>query len=191
MTLRGTPLRFQNDNLGDGEMHTYFMKTERIGFSHWQADDLPLASLLWGDKAVTRLICASGVFTKEEISDRLKTEMHNGELFGVEYWPIFDLSSGAFIGCCGLRPSGEEPDSFEIGFHLRPKWWGKGYAKEAATAVISYAFHTLHASSLFAGHHPDNEASRRLLSKLGFRSIGTRYYVPTGLYHPSYVLKYR
>jgi hypothetical protein len=45
---------------------------------------------------------------------------------------------------------------------------GKGTAKEAARAVIDHGFDTLGATALFAGHHPHNEASRRLLQKLGF-----------------------
>jgi ribosomal-protein-alanine N-acetyltransferase len=42
---------------------------------------------------------------------------------------------------------------------------------------------------LFAGHHPQNEGSRRVLDKLGFRFMGTTYYPPTGLQHLSYRLQ--
>jgi len=41
---------------------------------------------------------------------------------------------------------------------------------------------------LFAGHHPENHASRRILSKLGFRLTHEEFYPPTGLLHPSYLL---
>lgn len=43
--------------------------------------------------------------------------------------------------------------------------------------------------ALIAGHHPENKASANLLSKLGFKYIGDKYYEPTGLYHPSYEMK--
>ena len=76
-----------------------------------------------------------------------------------------------------------------MGFHLRPKYWGKGYATEAANAVIDYAFHHFHADGLFAGHNPKNVVSRKVLLKLGFVYIGDKFYAPTGLYHPSYDLK--
>ncbi|HBE76468.1 MAG TPA: GNAT family N-acetyltransferase, partial [Firmicutes bacterium] len=69
-----------------------------------------------------------------------------------------------------------------------PCFWGHGYAKEAARAVISFAFDTLEISSLFAGHHPGNDASHRLLIQLGFCYVGDEYYPPTGLNHPSYIL---
>ena len=53
----------------------YFLQTERIGFSKWTDADLPLAHQLWGDPDVTRLICASGRFTPQEIADRLVREL--------------------------------------------------------------------------------------------------------------------
>ena len=169
-------------------MREYFMKTERIGFSKWDSTDLPLAVQLWGDKEVTHFICSVGKFTKQEIMERLETEIQNNVLFNIQYWPIFELSTGGFIGCCGLRPFQSETNSYEIGFHLCKEYWGMGYASEAANVVITYSFDTLKADKLHAGHHPDNEASKKLLTKLGFQYIGKNYYEPTGLYHPSYEL---
>ena len=76
---------------------------------------------------------------------------------------------------------------YEIGFHLRPEFWGRGYAAEAAAAVIRYAFKELKAEKLFAGHNPSNAASRKVLGKLGFAYIGDEFYPPTGLQHPPYL----
>lgn len=53
-------------------------------------------------------------------------------------------------------------------------------------AVMEYNFTFLRAQKLFAGHHPDNRRSRKLLDKLGFVYVGDEFYAPTGLYHPSY-----
>lgn len=165
----------------------YFMKTGRIGFSKWNKNDTESAELLWGEPEVTRYICADGIFSKEDISNRLHKEVFNDEESGVQYWPIFELGTNELIGCCGLRPYKE--NVYEIGFHLRPKFWGQGYATEAANAAIRYAFAKLKAEKLFAGHNPNNTASKKVLSKLGFTYIGDEYYPPTGLYHPSYELK--
>ena len=166
---------------------TFHLTTTRIGFSKWTADDLPLAEQLWGDPEVTRYICASGVFSPEDIAARLAKEIDNAQTYGIQYWPIFELASGELIGCCGLRPYNESV--FEIGFHLRPKFWRQGFASEAANAAIDYAFSKLHAESLFAGHNPNNIGSKHVLGKLGFQYIRDEFYAPTGLYHPSYELK--
>jgi RimJ/RimL family protein N-acetyltransferase len=106
----------------------------------------------------------------------------------VQYWPIFLRHGGAHVGCCGLRPFDPEEDTFELGFHLRPAYWGRGLAVEAGQAVVGYAFATLRARRLFAGHHPANAPSRSVLERLGFRFTGERFYAPTRLYHRSYVL---
>lgn len=118
---------------------------------------------------------------------RLKTEIDSQSQYGVQYWPVFDLSNGELIGCCGLRPHDE--NQYELGFHLCPDYWHQGYAGEAAKAVIDYAFNCLHADRLFAGHHPVNTSSQKVLYKLGFKYTGKEFYAPTGLDHPSYVLE--
>jgi len=165
----------------------FFLKTDRIGFSKWVQNDIELAKLLWGNPDVTRYICASGIFNMEDIEYRLSTEIFNDSVYKVQYWPIFELVTTDLIGCCGLRPHKE--NEYEMGFHLRPEFWGKGYAKEAADAIINYAFSVLKAQKLFAGHNPNNIASQKVLSKLGFSYVRDEFYEPTGLFHPSYELK--
>lgn len=149
-------------------------------------EDMDLASLLWGEKEVTKYICASGVFSQDDIKNRLSFEINNMEKTNVQYWPIFDISDGELIGCCGLRPYKNEKGTYEIGCHLRSKYWRQGYAFEGVKKVIDYAFNELKATRIFAGHHPDNNGSRMLLRKFDFIYIGDEYYGPTGLYHPSY-----
>ena len=170
-------------------MRDCFMTTERLGFSRWTDGDAALAKLLWGDADVTRLICASGVFTPGEIGARLKLEIANGEKYGVQYWPVFFLSSGDLAGCCGLRPREGDGRVFELGFHLRPAYWRQGIGFEAASRVIRYAFEVLGADALAAGHNPRNEGSRALLKKLGFEHTHDEFYAPTGLMHPTYRLE--
>lgn len=165
----------------------HIFETDRLFFSKWSGGDRELAAELWGDPRVTRYICAAGKFTDVEITQRLLTEIENDRKFGIQYWPCFCPASGELVGCCGLRPHGK--DEYELGFHLRPDFWGMGYASEAAGAVMQYAFSTLGAKALFAGHNPQNTASAAVLKKLGFSYMKDEYYAPTGLYHPSYELR--
>jgi len=165
----------------------YFMQSERIGFRHWCIEDLPLAKSLWGDPAVTRWICASGRFSEEEITARLTKEIENQQTYGMQYWPLFLLATGDFLGCCGLRPYAPEQGILEIGVHLVSRSWGKGLAVEATRQVMAYAADCLHAKALFAGHHPSNTASKKVLQGLGFCYLKDEFYAPTGLLHPSYL----
>jgi RimJ/RimL family protein N-acetyltransferase len=166
----------------------YFLTTRRIGLRRWTAEDLPLALALWGDPQVMRFIDARGALSEEQVRDRLAREMATASAHQVQYWPAFLLAGGEHLGCAGLRPYRLDEGVYEIGVHLRPAWWGQGYALEAALAVMAHAFASLGARALFAGHDPNNQASRRLLAKLGFRYTHDEFYPPTASLHPSYLL---
>ncbi len=166
----------------------FFLTSARLGFRTWRESDLPLAQALWGDPQVTRLIDARGQLTAEQVAERLDQEIATQKAHGVQYWPIFLLADGAHVGCCGLRPYDPGQSVLEIGFHVRVSHWGNGYATESARATMAHAFDDLGARSLFAGHNPSNDVSRRLLLKLGFRHTHDELYEPTGLQHPSYLL---
>jgi RimJ/RimL family protein N-acetyltransferase len=76
------------------------------------------------------------------------------------------------LGACGIgRRDGEQP---EIGYWLGVAFWGRGYATEAARALIDHAFADLDYDALAAGARVSNPASRRVLQKCGFQwtSVG-------------------
>lgn len=158
--------------------------TARLRFREWSPDDFALAWSLYGDLEVTRLF--GGPFSREQVQARLDREIANLAARRVQYWPMFLVENGDFVGACGMRPEG---DIHALGFHLRPAHWGRGYATEAARAVIDYAFGPLGAEVLFAGHHPENERSKRALESLGFTYWRHNLYPPTGLQHPGYLLR--
>ncbi len=61
-----------------------------------------------------------------------------------------------------------------LGYWLERQAWGKGYAFEAAQALIGFVFHEVGLSRLESGHTSDNPASGRVLTKLSFRQVGSR-----------------
>jgi RimJ/RimL family protein N-acetyltransferase len=164
----------------------YFLRSARLGFRCWREEDVPFALELWGDAEVTRLI--GGPFSPEMVLARLTKEIAQMQECGLQYWPVFLLDGDQHVGCAGLRPY-RKPRVYELGVHLRRAFWGRGLAKEASQAVIEYAFGARGAEALFAGHHPENEASRRLLLQLGFVFTHQELYPPTGLMHSSYLLR--
>jgi [ribosomal protein S5]-alanine N-acetyltransferase len=168
-------------------MNHYFLQSPRLGFRQWSRADLPLAQALWEDPEVTRFI--GGPLSPEKIQEKLNAEMDLSSRHNVQYWPIFLLETQQHAGCAGLRPYRLENSIFELGVHLQRPYWGRGLAEEAARAVIKFAFENIGAKALFAGHHPGNSASHRLIRKLGFRRTHEEFYPPTGLDHPSYLLE--
>jgi ribosomal-protein-alanine N-acetyltransferase len=164
----------------------YFLATQRLGFRCWTREDLSFARELWVDLEVTRYF--GGPFSESDIEERFQREFSRLETYGFQYWPIFLLADNERVGCCGLRPYRPEQQMPELGFHLRPKFWGRGLAVEAARAVIAYAFGSLGAKSLSAGHHPQNLASKKVLEKLGFRFMYDEFFPTLGMDIPYYRL---
>ena len=178
-------------------MASFPSSTERLRFRTWQDGDLPLAVALWGDPDVTRLIDRREQLSEDDVRERVAREMEQQRARGHQYWPVFlreraDDDLDSFVGVAGLQPSpplpAEERPLLELGFHLRKAFWGRGLAREAATAVIDHVFGVLDHGELLAGHHPDNKASRAVLEKLGFVFSHEAVFPPTQLQHPWYRL---
>ena len=80
---------------------------------------------------------------------------------------------GTLIGSAGLHVDPPHRHA-EIGYVLGIDRWGKGYATEAARAIVEFGFGTLRLHRLHAGYYTRNPASGRVLEKLGFREEGRR-----------------
>jgi len=87
---------------------------------------------------------------------------------------LVTLADATVIGACGVEPrDGRGP---ELGYWLGTRYWGEGYATEAARAVIDHAFTGLACEELQSGARISNPASRRVLEKCGFQWCGVGLY---------------
>lgn len=93
--------------------------------------------------------------------------------FGIGRYAVIDKSSQEFLGWSGLKfwntPLNNKVNFYELGYRFIPKHWGKGYATESAQAWVNYAFEQLPIDTLYALTDPQNEASKRVLQKVGFQ----------------------
>jgi ribosomal-protein-alanine N-acetyltransferase len=89
-------------------------------------------------------------------------------------WVIVEKSSDIFVGFIGLNLSADRFRMGEIYFKLMPVSWGKGYATEAAKAVVRFGFEQLQLHRIEAGVATENRASIRVLEKLGMTQEGKR-----------------
>jgi RimJ/RimL family protein N-acetyltransferase len=80
------------------------------------------------------------------------------------------LADGTIIGGCGIHVlSGGEP---ELGYWIGVPHWGRGYATEAARAVLDHGFGALGYERITSRARVSNPASRRVLEKCGFQWTG-------------------
>jgi RimJ/RimL family protein N-acetyltransferase len=82
------------------------------------------------------------------------------------------LPEGALIGSAGLRDIDPEHLQAELGFWIGKEWWGQGYAREAAEAVIQFGFESLGLNRICAHHMARNPAAGKVLQALGMRQEG-------------------
>ena len=106
----------------------------------------------------------------EQTEARLAGYQTHQAKHGFSKWLILDRLSSRPIGDSGLLVL-DEYGWIDLGFRLSQPFWGKGFATEAASAWVRAAFEEHHLAELGAFAHPDNVASLRVLSKLGFRCV--------------------
>lgn len=87
-------------------------------------------------------------------------------------WLIAERAGDRAIGSCTLYRFDARHRRAEIGYALHPDHWGQGLAREAVALALDWAFRSLGLHRVEADIDPRNEASRRLLLALGFRSEG-------------------
>lgn len=94
---------------------------------------------------------------------------------GIGRWATIEKASGNFIGWSGLKFIKEYENNhinfYDVGYRLLPKYWGKGYATEAANAALEYGFNTLKAKEIIGTANEENKASRRALEKCGLKFV--------------------
>ena len=81
-------------------------------------------------------------------------------------------TDGSVIGRCGFKGPPGADGVVEIAYGVAPEYQGKGYATEAAAALVSYAFGSGQVRVVRAHTLPEPNASTRVLTKCGFRRVG-------------------
>jgi RimJ/RimL family protein N-acetyltransferase len=117
-----------------------------------------------GDRGVRTLDDARGYLEKGPEASYAK----NG--FGL--WLVERKDDGAPLGMTGLIKRDGLAD-VDIGFAFFPRYWGQGYAREAAEAVLAHATRDLGMRRVVAITSRDNHASQKVLLRIGMRHEGT------------------
>ncbi len=124
-----------------------------------------------------RYITGGRLTPREEIERDLLPAFldHYRRWEGYGFWAAVEKSSGEFLGWFHLRPAPGHPnDEPELGYRLRARAWGRGYATEGARALLGEAFGPLGLDRVVAVARAENTASLNVLRKLGFHHEGER-----------------
>ncbi|MFS0871917.1 GNAT family N-acetyltransferase [Paenibacillus xylanilyticus] len=148
------------------------LKTERFNLREAEEQDAPDILALYSDETVVEFM----PFTPFETVDDAMDEMRwYAKIFREQSglrWMIEDVGSGKVVGTCGFLNREDIHNRAEIGYDLHPDYWGKGVMTEVAHAVLYFGFVNMQLNKIEAKVEPQNEASIRLLHKLGFQQEG-------------------
>ncbi|GIN84777.1 alanine acetyltransferase [Heyndrickxia sporothermodurans] len=145
------------------------LETERLTLRLQTTNDAEFILELLNDPSWFQFIGDRGVRTIEEArSYILNGPVRMYEQFGFCLYLVERKEDHIPIGICGLV-NRDSLDDIDIGFAFLPKYWGKGYAYEAASAVMTYAKDTLELKRIVAITTQDNHASAKLLEKIGLK----------------------
>jgi [ribosomal protein S5]-alanine N-acetyltransferase len=78
---------------------------------------------------------------------------------------------GQLVGAIGLSLDGEHRKA-ELGYWIGREFWGRGYATEAAAAMLEYGFEVMELNRIYAHHMQENQASGRVLVRIGLEPEG-------------------
>jgi ribosomal-protein-alanine N-acetyltransferase len=149
-------------------MGTRVLQTQRLTLRHFDGADAAFIFELLNEPSWLQHIGDKGIKTFEDAERYIQNgpvAMYARLGFGLYLVELTD--SGEPLGMCGLikRDTLEDVD---LGFAFLSRFWGNGYAYEAAAAVMSYAAMSLGIDRIVAITSPTNQASGKLLRKLGF-----------------------
>jgi RimJ/RimL family protein N-acetyltransferase len=145
------------------------LETERLALRRLTLDDAAYIFKLVNEPSWLRFIGDKNVRNLEDARNYLRTgPLDMYERFGFGMFLVELKDSGAQIGTCGLLRRDTLPDP-DIGYAFLPEFWGKGYAAEAAAAVLDYGHRVHRLPRILAITSPDNERSIRVLESCGMR----------------------
>jgi len=155
------------------------LETPRLQLRQWRDADLAPFAALNADPAVMEFFPAPLTRAESDaFAERIRRALAER---GWGLWAVELRAGGAFIGYVGLEvPGADLPVSpcVEIGWRLAAAHWGRGYASEAARAVLEAGFARLGLHEIVSFTSETNRRSRAVMERIGMRWSGERFEHP-------------
>ena len=162
----------------------HVLSTERLVLRPVTTDDHAALLAHWTQPDVRRFLFDGAALSAAEVTETIGESVADFAARGYGIW-LIELGSGAalagsapLVGTAGLRPL--EESGLEIFYSLAPGAWGRGYATEAARAVMEYGLGPLRLPEVLAEVDEGNIASVAVVKRLGM----TPYAVVPGVLGP-------
>lgn len=152
-----------------------FVETERLILREILASDDAAILELESDPEVMRYMHGEVIHTIEEARAEIALMEKQYAEDGITRWAVIEKKSGNLIGVSGFRIINELRNGhqhfYSLGYRFIRRYWGQGFATEAAVAGLRYGFETLGISDTYATVMKDNIGSRQVLTKCGLQFV--------------------
>ncbi len=146
-----------------------WLETQRLVLREFQREDYrELAPILANPQVMQ--FSLTGIISIPQTQEKIESFITEYEKNGFSKWAVIFKESNELIGYCGIAIEQiDNKQEKEIGYRLDPRFWGKGFATEAAATAIQYGFEQFKFPYILGIVEQANTASVRVLRKLGMR----------------------
>lgn len=158
------------------------IETNRLLLRDLEASDAPGIFALDADPEVHRYLGNTPIKTMQQAEEVIAMVRQQYRDNGIGRWAVIDKKTSDFMGWAGLKHEQklrQEFSYYDLGFRLRPQYWGKGIATETARESLKYGFSTMNLSEIAAAADVANLASNAVLKKVGLSYKELFYYEET------------
>lgn len=155
-------------------MNEVHIETTRLLMRPFALSDMEALHRLWSDPLVRRYLWDDEIISLETAQAAIEGSIEDFQQRDFGFWTLSFKDDPQPIGFGGLRSFKNEQsgaDAIEILYGLAPEYWGRGLATEAAQAFLRYGFEELGLENIYAGADPPNEASFRVMERLGMKVL--------------------
>jgi RimJ/RimL family protein N-acetyltransferase len=149
------------------------IRTARLVLGDFDPDDAAELQRLAGDRQVADTTLAiPHPYEMDHASAWIGNQRKESARGRAANFAIRLAADSPIIGCAGLRDIDAEHLQAELGFWIGREWWGQGYAREAAAAIIRFGFESLGLNRICAHHMLRNPAAGKVLQHIGMQREG-------------------
>jgi [ribosomal protein S5]-alanine N-acetyltransferase len=146
------------------------IETSRLCLRPFREEHVEAIHEVWTEPSIRRFLWDNETISLGSALASVRQSVALAEEFGIGMWTIHERESGELIGFVGFRMVAGLARP-EILYGLRPEHCGRGFATEAVRAALTHAFRAGLYDRIFAGGDPANEASFRLMERVGMRRL--------------------
>ncbi len=144
-----------------------FLESPRLLLRQFEIADAPEMLLLNSDLEVIQFT-GDNLFNNIEEAEQLIRNYDQYRNYRMGRLTVILKNTNEYLGWCGLKYN-EDIKEVDLGFRFHKKYWGRGYATEAAIACLNYGFEKLKLKRIIGRALKENIASIRVLEKAGMK----------------------